>query len=113
MTTTDPDRTSPPTYPPLETRPTRMRPSFEASGYAPRVEQKPGETLEQWKVRYHADFLAALTEALDGVELGSYDRLMLDWLAGWGIETVGTVASLFYRCRQAGQLGTDRDGKST
>lgn len=97
------------TFPPLETRPTRMRPPFEAPGYAPRIEQRDGETSDQWKARYHADFLAALTEALDGVELGSYDRLMLDWLADWGIETVGTVASLFYRCRQAGRLGTDRE----
>lgn len=101
------------TFPPLETRPTRMRPPFEAPGYAPRIEWKDGETSDQWKARRHADVLAALTEALDGVELGAYDRRIVDWLAGWDIETVGTVASLFYRCRQAGRLGTGRDGKST
>lgn len=103
MTTIDPDRP----FPPLETRPTRLRWPFEAPGYAPRIEQKPGETSDQWKARYHADFLAALTEALAGVKLGAYDLRILDWLAGWDIETVGTVASLFYRCRQAGQADTN------
>jgi len=96
-------------FPPMEARPTRMRPPFEAPGYAPHIEQGFGETNDQWKARYHADFVAALTEALAGVELGAYDGTIVDWLAGWGVETVGVLASLFYRCRQAGRLGTDQD----
>lgn len=102
-TTAGPDRT----FPPLETRPTRMRPPFEASGYSPTPEQRPGETTDQWRARRHTDFVSALTEALAGVELGAYDRSMVNWLADWDVETVGTVASLFYRCRQAGQSATN------
>jgi hypothetical protein len=49
-------------------------------------------------------------ESLDGVELGAYDRRIIEWLAGWDIATVGTVASLIYRARAAGtgSIGDER-----
>jgi len=40
-----------------------------------------------------------LSEALGGVELGAYDRAVLDWLAGQGSSTVVVVASLIQRAR--------------
>jgi len=43
-----------------------------------------------------------LAQALSGVELGAYDRRILDWLAGWDTDTVVTVASLLRRARAAG-----------
>ncbi|GGK65700.1 hypothetical protein GCM10010094_28430 [Streptomyces flaveus] len=39
----------------------------------------------------HAELKAA------GVELGAYDRLIVDWLAGWDYPTVATIASLIRR----------------
>ncbi len=48
-----------------------------------------------------------LAQALAGVELGAYDRRILDWLAGWEPCTVRTLASLLRRARAAGpQEGT-------
>ncbi|MET8982061.1 hypothetical protein ABZX85_41360 [Streptomyces sp. NPDC004539] len=39
--------------------------------------------------------LAELDRA--GVELGAYDRLIVDWIAGWDYPTVATIASLIRR----------------
>jgi hypothetical protein len=44
---------------------------------------------------------ALLLEVLDGVELGAYDRRIIDWLAGWDTSTVLTVAGLLMRARRA------------
>jgi len=49
-----------------------------------------------------AERLAALGRALAGVELGAYDRRILEWLAGWDLSVVATVLSLLYRARAAG-----------
>ena len=48
-------------------------------------------------------FHAQLLEALDGVELGAYDRRVVEWLAGWDVPTVAVVVSLFHRVRAAGK----------
>jgi len=42
---------------------------------------------------------AALYAELDnaGVELGTYDRLIVDWIARWDYPTVATIASLLRR----------------
>lgn len=46
---------------------------------------------------------AALTEVLAGVELGSYDRLVVDWMAATcDLPTVATVCSWLLRVRRAG-----------
>jgi hypothetical protein len=40
-----------------------------------------------------------LADALSGIELGVWDRRILDWLAGWDSGTVLTVASWIARAR--------------
>lgn len=42
---------------------------------------------------------AALLAELDaaGVELGAYDRLIVDWIAKWDYPTVATITSLIRR----------------
>ncbi len=54
-------------------------------GFVPRAEQ--------------AEILAA---ALAGIELGEWDRRILEWMAGWDASTVLTVASWIVRSRAAG-----------
>lgn len=77
-----------PVLPPLRREPRRVRPPFDVGGLA--------------ELDGHQDRVDALLEALDGVELGEYDRRIVEWLAGWDTSVVGTVASLIYRARQAG-----------
>ena len=55
-----------------------------------------------WTALAIGDFPAALAEAFDGVELGAYDRLIIDWLANFDGPTVATLASLVIRARKAG-----------
>lgn len=45
-----------------------------------------------------------LLTALHGVELGDYDRRIVQWLGGWDAAVVETVVSLIYRARQAGPI---------
>jgi len=90
---------------PLHRPPRRIRPPFNVDHYAPN-EPRPGETTDQWRARRHADQVAALLEPLDGVELGTYDRRIIDWLAGWDTETIATVASLLYRARAVDATGS-------
>ena len=52
-----------------------------------------------------ADRVAAVLEPLDGLPLGTYDRRMVEWLAGFDVPTVGGVVSLLYRARAARPLG--------
>lgn len=92
---------------PLHHPPRRIRPPFNVDSYSP-DEYRSDETADQWRARRHADQVAALLEPLDGVELGAYDRRIVDWLAGWDIETVGTIASLIYRARAMDISGNTR-----
>lgn len=48
-----------------------------------------------------ADNRAALLAELEaaGVELGEYDRRIVDWLAGWEWSTVATIAGWLHRAR--------------
>lgn len=55
-----------------------------------------------WVFDTRADRRDALAHALIGVELGAYDRGILDWLALWDNSTVATVVSLLHRTRLAG-----------
>jgi hypothetical protein len=54
-----------------------------------------------------------LAGVLAGIELGAWDRRIVEWLAGWDTCTALTVASLIARARAAGQLGAgdDRAGR--
>jgi hypothetical protein len=57
---------------------------------------------EQYALR-HADHLAKLLDAVDGVELTGRDRALLDWLAQWDPETVEALTGLVARLREAGR----------
>lgn len=61
------------------------------------VEQEPRGVHGAAEQR--AALLAALAEA--GVELGAYDRRLVDWLAGWEWSTVATIASWVRRAQHA------------
>jgi len=84
---------------PLEHEPRRIRPPFDVVSDTAADDRQVGETTDQWRARHHTDRVAALLEALDGVELGAYDRRIVEWLADWDNSVVGTVASLIYRTR--------------
>jgi len=49
-----------------------------------------------------------LAGVLAGIELGAWDRQIVQWLAGWDACTVLTVASLIARARAAGVAGSRR-----
>jgi hypothetical protein len=49
-----------------------------------------------------AERAGILAAALAGIELGAWDRRILEWLAGWDACTVLTVASWIARAREAG-----------
>ena len=49
-----------------------------------------------------------LAGVLAGIELGAWDRQIVQWLANWDTCTVLTVASLIARARAAGAAGTRR-----
>ena len=87
---------------PLRNEPGRIRPPFNVHSDGPPEDHRPGETADQWRARRHADRLAALQEPLDRVELGAHDQRILNWLADWDTSVIGTIASLFYRAREAG-----------
>jgi hypothetical protein len=72
---------------PLDSAPKGVRPPFDQ--YATRTDRQ--------------DFRTALVEAIGPVQLGAYDNRLLDWLADWDASVVGTLASLFYRVRAAGE----------
>jgi hypothetical protein len=95
---------------PLHHAPRRIRPPFDVDSYAATDDYRSGVTTDQWRSDRHADRVAAMLESLDGVELGAYDRRIIEWLAGWDIATVGTIASLIYRARatDTGSIGDER-----
>ena len=49
-----------------------------------------------------------LAGVLAGIELGAWDRQIVQWLAGWDTCTALTVASLIARARAAGPAGSGR-----
>ena len=49
-----------------------------------------------------------LAGVLAGIELGAWDRQIVQWLAGWDTCTVLTVASLIARARAAGPAESGR-----
>lgn len=55
-----------------------------------------------WTALNIEDIPAALAEAFDGIELGAYDRRIIEWLANWDGPTVATIASMVIRARKAG-----------
>jgi hypothetical protein len=53
-----------------------------------------------------ADQAQILADVLAGIELGAWDRQIVQWLAGWDTCTVLTVASLIARARATGMAGS-------
>ena len=49
-----------------------------------------------------------LADVLTGIELGAWDRQIVQWLANWDTCTVLTVASLIARARAAEVAGSRR-----
>ena len=49
-----------------------------------------------------------LAGVLAGIELGTWDRQIVQWLTGWDTCTVLTVASLIARARAAGPARSGR-----
>ena len=49
-----------------------------------------------------------LAGVLTGIELGAWDRQIVQWLANWDTCTVLTLASLIARARATGAAGTRR-----
>jgi hypothetical protein len=85
---------------PIDRAPRRLRPPHDVPDLL-RDQRFGTETTAQWRARVQADNVAALMEALDGIPLGSYDRRIVDWLAGYDIPTIAVVASLLHRARWA------------
>jgi hypothetical protein len=75
-------------WPPIESAPRRRCPPHH---------QNRGDRVQP---RSAKDVLAA---ALLGVDLGAFDREIVEWLAAWDTPTVATVVSLLHRTRQAGR----------
>ena len=50
-----------------------------------------------------------LADVLAGIELGAWDRQIVQWLANWDTCTVLTVASLIARARATGRPGPGDD----
>lgn len=44
----------------------------------------------------------ALLQTLDGIQLGAYDLLIVDWLATWEPSTVAVICSWIRRARTQG-----------
>jgi hypothetical protein len=84
---------------PLDVAPVAIRPPYDRRP-GPVFPYVPALPLPEIR----ADYLTALTEPLDGITLGAYDRCILTWLAGWDVPTIGAAASLLHRARAAAPL---------
>lgn len=80
---------------PIQHQPSRARPPFDVIGIAHQLWESEADGPDARR----ADRVAALLEALDGIELGAHDRRIVGWLVEWEISTVGTIASWLYRVR--------------
>jgi hypothetical protein len=63
--------------------------------------------IEADPIAYYGDrempeVCALLDDALAGIELGAYDKRIVEWLKGWDKPTIVTVASLVQRARGLG-----------
>jgi hypothetical protein len=94
---------------PLDREPANVRPPFDvrvpSPAPPPRRPIGPDKAWEEWRAAQWADRVAAVLEPLDGLPLGTYDRRMVEWLAGFDVPTVGGIVSLLHRARAARPFG--------
>lgn len=57
---------------------------------------------DEWRAAYRAAKHDALLDALSGVELGAYDRRIVEWLASYEPSTVAVICSWIERARVHG-----------
>ena len=79
-------------WPPIQTAPLSVYPPHDA------WQGPAGATTEVLR--------AALEKAVQGVELGVYDKRIIEWLAGLDVPTVAVVVSLLHRVRDAEAVGS-------
>jgi len=72
------------------------------TGYAP---TGPLETTPQGGFAKPDERRKAFTAALVGVELGDYDRRIIEWLCELDDPTCRTLVSLIWRARQTARTG--------
>ncbi|WP_219414166.1 hypothetical protein [Pseudonocardia nigra] len=83
---------------PLDEAPRNIRPPFDQ--HRPDI----GDLgTERWRELRRADAVAAIREPLAGIDLGTYDERIIEWLAHDYTPTIGAIVSLLYRARQAGR----------
>jgi hypothetical protein len=89
---------------PITHAPVRVRPPYDQRDVA--GEQGTNENIHQWWDRRRADALAALLTPLEGLDVSDYERRTLYWLTGREDSTIGVVAALLHRARDADPLPT-------
>jgi hypothetical protein len=89
---------------PITHAPVRVRPPYNQRDVA--GEQGTNENVHQWWDRRCADGLAALLAPLEGLDVSDYERRTLHWLTGREDSTIGVVAALLHRAREAHPLPT-------
>lgn len=74
-----------------------------------RLPDEPIETepIEVYRGEPFEDVRALLDEAVAGMELGAYDRRMIEWLKGWDQPTIVTLASVIQRARREGTWASE------
>ena len=78
--------------------------------HPPEMARLPGGPVDEPPAGFvpQAEQARILAGVLAGIELGAWDRQIVQWLANWDTCTVLTVASLIARARAAGAAGSRR-----
>lgn len=66
------------------------------------------DPIDYYRGRDLAELATLIDAALTGIELGAYDRRIVEWLKGWDSPTIVAIASLIQRARAAGPADRDR-----
>lgn len=87
-----------------------VTPGYRTAGAWPAMAGLPGGPVDAPPrgLVPQAEQARILAGVLAGIELGTWDRQIVQWLAGWDTCTVLTVASLIARARAAGPARSGR-----
>jgi hypothetical protein len=87
-----------------------LTPGYRAAGAPPAMAGLPGGPVDAPPPGFvpQAQQAQILAGVLAGIELGAWDRQIMQWLASWDTCTVLTVASLIARARAAGPAKSGR-----